>query len=260
MILCLDIGNTNLFGGLFQEEKIILRFRYTTRHSSTSDELGLFLKGVLQSNGVDSDKISQISLCSVVPSLDYSIRAACKKYFNIEPFVVHAGIKNGLNILCEPPHELGADRVATAIAATHYHPKENLIVIDLGTATTFCAITHRGDYLSGAIMPGLKISMEALAGNAAKLSSVEIVKPKHAVGRTTPENIQSGLYFGHLGAMRELISRFTKEVFAKKPPVIIGTGGFAHLFQDSKIFDFIESDLVLHGLRIALQLNKTPTI
>lgn len=255
MILCLDVGNTNLFGGLFQDETVLLRFRYNTRHGSTSDELGLFLKDVLQGNGIDSNKISHISICSVVPSLDYSLRAACKKYFKIEPFVVHAGIKNGLRILCEPPNELGADRVATAISAAHYHPKENLIIIDLGTATTFCAITHHGDYLSGAIMPGVKISMEALENNAAKLSSVEIIKPKCAVGRTTPENIQSGLYFGHLGAMRELISRFTKEVFANKPPIIIGTGGFAHLFQDSKIFDFLEPDLVLQGLRIALQMN-----
>jgi type III pantothenate kinase len=255
MIICLDVGNTNIFGGVFQNEAIVLRFRYNTRHNSTSDELGLFLKEVLRENNIDHAKISHIAICSVVPSIDYSLHAACKKYFKIEPFNLHSGVKNGLNILCKPPEELGADRIATAIAATHNHPDQNLIVIDLGTATTFCAITRKRDYLSGAIMPGIKISMEALGANAAKLSAVEIVVPKIAVGRTTAENIQSGLYYGQLGAMRELIKRFTEEVFTDQPPVVIGTGGFAHLFQESEIFDFIEPDLVLHGLRIALKIN-----
>jgi type III pantothenate kinase len=256
MILCLDVGNTNIFGGVFLNENIELRFRYDTKQSSSSDQLGLFLRTVLNENSINPNKIKHIAICSVVPSIDYSLRAACKKYFQIDPFFLQAGVKTGLNIQVKNPAEVGADRIANAVAAVNLYPKKNIIIIDLGTATTFCAITTERCYLGGAIMPGIRTAMESLQSKTAKLSAVEIIKPNQAVGRATTCNIQSGLYFGQLGAMRELTRLFTEEIFNNKHPIIIGTGGFTHLFQEDKIFDVILPDLVLHGLKIALQINS----
>jgi len=256
MILCLDVGNTNIFGGVFQGENIELRFRYDTKQSSSSDQLGLFLSNVLIANTIDPKKIKQIAVCSVVPSTDYSLRAACKKYFRIDPFFIQSGTKTGLNLQVKNPNEVGADRIANAIAAISLYPKKNLIIIDLGTATTFCAITAEKRYLGGAIMPGIRIAMESLSSKTAKLSAVEIVKPIQAIGRDTASNIQSGLYYGQLGAMREMTKLFIEEQFAKQPPVIIGTGGFTHLFSEEKLFDIIVPDLVLYGLKLALELNN----
>jgi type III pantothenate kinase len=255
MILCLDVGNTNLFGGVFLRENLLLRFRYDTKQFGTSDQIGLFLKNVLRENKIDPEKIEKIAICSVVPNIDYSLTAACKKYFNIEPFTLRAGVKTGIKIKTNNPTEVGADRIADAIAAINLYPNKNIIVIGLGTATTFCALSREKEYLGGVIMPGIRISMEALSGNTAKLSAVEIIKPRTSVGRTTSEDIQAGLYYGQLGAMHEITKLMAEEVFANEKPMIIGTGGFSHLFQDSKIFDVVLPDLVLHGLRTALEYN-----
>lgn len=255
-MLCLDVGNTNIYGGVFQNEKIALRFRYATKNQSTSDEIGLFLKNVLRENKINPEEIQAISICSVVPAIDYSLRAACIKYFVREPFILQIGVKTGLKIVCHTPNEVGADRVATAIAAINTYPNHDIIVVDLGTASTICAITKNKEYLSGVIMPGMKIAMESLQNNTAKLAAVEISKPPCVIGRTTAENIQSGLYYSQLGAIREITKLIINETFAGRKPKIIGTGGFAYLFQDSQIFDTIESDLVLHGLRAAWLLNS----
>ena len=186
----------------------------------------------------------------------HSLKGACQKYFNITPFVLQAGVKTGLKIKYRNPLEVGADRIANSIAATHAYPNQNLVIVDLGTATTFCAITSDKDYLGGAIIPGLRISMEALESRTAKLPSVEILKPDYACGRSTIESIQSGLYYSHLGAMKELIDRYQKEIFQGKKPFVIGTGGFSRLFQGTGIFDAELPDLVLYGLLIALRMNE----
>lgn len=253
MILCLDVGNTNIFGGVFKNNQIILRFRYRTEQNITSDQLGLFLSGVLQENGLTKNETSKIVICSVVPSIDYSLRAACKKYFKKEAFFLDSSFKTTLKLDVKTPREVGADRLATAIAATNIYPNKNLIVVDLGTATTLCAITKDQRYLSGAIMPGLKTAMKALQNNTAQLPAVEIVKPKHAIGCNTIDNIQSGLFYGQLGAIRELIKLFSDEQFKDEAPFVIGTGGFAYLFQDNGIFDVILPDLVLQGLYLAIK-------
>lgn len=256
MILCLDIGNSQIFGGVFDNEKIRLRFRHDTTTSSTSDQLGIFLKSVLRENGLVCDAIKQIAVCSVVPTIDYSLRAACRKYFDIEPFFLQAGVKTGLKIKYRNPLELGADRIANAIAAMSDYPGENIIVIDFGTATTFCAISHKKEYLGGAILAGMRLSMNALQANTARLFSVEIIKPKNIVGRSTAENIQSGLYFGQLGILREFTTRITEEYFKDKKPVIVGTGGFAYLFEREELFTTVAPDLILHGLKQVLLLNQ----
>jgi type III pantothenate kinase len=254
MILCIDVGNSHIYGGVFDGDDIKLRFRHTSK-VSTSDELGIFLKSVLRENNCAPEWIKQIGICSVVPQLDYSLRSACVKYFSSEPFLLQAGVKTGLNIKYRNPLEVGADRIANAIAATHSFPNQNIIVIDFGTATTFCVITAQKAYLGGTILPGVRLSVDALSKNTAKLPTVEIIKPEHVVGRSTIESIQSGVYYGVLGSCRELIQLITKESFAGIKPRILATGGFASLFEKQDLFDNLVPDLVLQGIRIAALMN-----
>jgi type III pantothenate kinase len=185
MILCIDIGNSQIHGGVFKEDELIMQFRKTSRQQFSSDEIGLFLKMVLRENDIAPNTISGISICSVVPDLNHSIRNGCLKYFRIEPFFLKAGVKTGLKIKYRNPLEVGTDRIANAIAATSLFPNKNIIVIDFGTATTFCAISKTKDYLGGIILPGIRISMEVLESKAAQLPSVEIKKPENVVGRSS---------------------------------------------------------------------------
>ncbi len=256
MILALDVGNSQIFGGVYDEQdNLKFRFRKTSKTGASSDEIGIFLRSVLRENQMDPSQVQQIALCSVVPDVVYSIKNACKKYFNINPFILQAVVKTGLKINYRNPLEVGADRIANAIAATHMCAKKDLIIVDLGTATTFCAVTKNKDYLGGSIVAGLRLSMESLENQTAKLPSVEIVPMKEALGRSTVESLQSGLYFGHLGTIREISKRISEECFDGEKPFIIGTGGFASLFEKEKVFDMIQPDLVLQGLLISLKMN-----
>ena len=256
MILALDVGNSQIYGGLFIKDEIRFRFRKTSKSGASSDETGIFLRTVLRENGYNPEKIEQIVICSVVPDVMHSLKNACKKYFNLNPFFLQAGVKTGLKINYRNPLEVGADRIANSISACNLFPKRNLIIIDLGTATTFCAVTKDKQYLGGSIIPGMRISMEALESKTAKLPAVEIISCKESLGRSTVESIQSGLYFSHLGAMKEISQRLAKECFGGEHPFIIGTGGFSSIFEKSKVFDVIQPDLVLHGLLAALKLNQ----
>ena len=211
MLLCIDVGNSHIYGGVFVGEEIKLRFRHTSK-VSTSDELGIFLKSVLRENQCSPDRIKNISICSVVPQLDYSLRAACVKYFGVEPFFLQAGVKTGLNIKYRNPIEVGADRIANAIAASQFYPNQQIIVIDYGTATTFCVINAQKAYLGGVIIPGVRLSVDALSHNTAKLPVVEIVKTDQVVGRSTIESIQSGIFYGVVGACREIIQQIKMQL------------------------------------------------
>jgi type III pantothenate kinase len=250
MMLCIDVGNSHIYGGVFSGNEIISRFRMTSK-VSTSDEYGIFLKSVLRENQCAIEEISKIGICSVVPQLDYSLRAACVKYFSVDPFFLQAGVKTGLNIKYRNPLEVGADRIANAIAATQRFPNRNLIIIDFGTATTFCVVTAQKAYLGGSILPGVRLSVEALSQNTAKLPSVEIIKVDQAIGRSTIESIQSGVFYGVLGACSELIRRIKAEAFSDEEVYVIATGGFASLFEKQGIYDELLPDLVLQGIRIA---------
>ncbi len=256
MILCLDIGNSQIFGGIFSGNDLLLRFRHSTRQGVSSDQIGVFLRSVLRENNIESNQIKQIALCSVAPANDYSVIGACRKYFNIEPFILQAGTKTGLKIKYRNPIEVGADRIANAIAAAHHYPHQNIIVVDFGTATTFCTISADRDYLGGLILAGIGLSMDALQSNTAKLMPVKIIKPEVTIGRSTAESIQAGLYYGQLAMVHSLSQRITEEAFDSTPPVIIGTGGFAHLFEQEKLFTRVMPDLVLDGLRLALVMNQ----
>jgi type III pantothenate kinase len=256
MILCLDVGNTQIYGGLFQNDEILLRFRRNSRTGASSDEIGVFLRSVLRENDFDPRFVRQIAICTVVPEVQHSLKNACMKYFNLNPFVLQAGVKTGLKILYKNPLEVGADRIANAIAGTHLYPGENLLIVDFGTATTYCAISSGREYLGGVITAGLKISMEALESRTSRLPAVEIVEPEHCLAKSTVESIQNGLYWGTIGQVKEIRRNIEREIFAGQPPKVIGTGGFASLFTNAGIFDEENPDMVLKGLHIAHKMNS----
>lgn len=263
MILALDIGNSQIHGGVFEStdnDRIKLQFRKNTKSGYSSDEVGLFLRAVLRENDVDPERITQIAICSVVPDIVHSIKNACMKYFDLQPFMLQPGVKTGLKIKYRNPLEVGADRIANAIAGTQLYPGKNLIVVDFGTATTFDVVTADKEYLGGLILPGLRISMEALELRTAKLPSVEILTPGELVGRSTVESIQSGLYYSNLFALRGISEQIKQEYFKTSiNSMVIGTGGFSRLFEHDKAFDALIPELILIGLFRALQMNSDTT-
>ncbi len=256
MLICLDAGNSHMLGGVFAKDKLILRFRYATPLLGTADQFGVFLINILKHNEIEPLKIKAVAISSVVPNYDYTLRHSFFQYFKTATyFILQPGVKTGLNIRCKNPNEVGADRIANAIGAIAAFPGKSLIVVDMGTATTLCAITKDRDYLGGSILPGLRLCMEALKNNTAKLMAVDIEIPGAYMGKTTRESIQSGLYYGHLGALREIISGFKKEIFLGETVHVIGTGGFAQLYEETALFDCYISDLVLQGLRKAYEYS-----
>lgn len=256
MILTIDVGNTSTAFGLFDGEQMVLHFRRTTDVHSSSDEIGVFMRSVLRENGFDHTKIDRIGCCSVVPPVDFSLSRACSKYLGHEPLFIQAGIKTGLKLRYSNPKEIGADLIAAAMGAVTRCPGKNLVIIDMGTATTAELVSKDGEFLGGVIMPGLKISIDALASRTAKLPSVEIARPEHVYGTTTTEAIQAGLYYGNLGAMKELCYLFKKNVFHGEDVFIIGTGGFSSSYADSNLFDEVIPGLVLSGVRRAIEINS----
>lgn len=253
MILCLDVGNSQVFGGVFNSGELIFQFRRTSQLRSTSDELGVFFRSVLRENEVRPEALTEIVICCVVPDLLYSLRACAQKYFGIEPLVLRPGVKTGLKIQYRDPKEVGADRIAAAVGAIKLFPARNLIVADFGTATTVCAISKDKVFLGGNILPGVRLSMEALEMRTAQLPSVEIKPVRTALGTSTVESIQSGLYWSNVGMLKEIVAKITEQEFSSEEPLVVGTGGFVHLFDRQKIFDHVVDDLILVGL---LEINR----
>lgn len=256
MILTLDVGNTQISGGLFDGNNLVLQFRKTSQANLSSDEIGIFFRSVLRENGFDWQIIKKAGICSVVPAINYSLSSAVTKYLKKEAIFIQAGIKTGLKLKYSNPKEIGADRIAGSIGATSLFSEKNLIVVDMGTATTVDCITKNKEYLGGAILPGIKMSANALASGTAKLPSVEIAKPEHICGSTTSEAIQSGLYFGNAGALKEILYLFKKNVFKNEDTFVIGTGGFSRIFEQYKLFDTINPELVLLGVKKAVEMNS----
>jgi type III pantothenate kinase len=256
MKLCLDVGNSHIYGGVYQSDKALLTFRKSSKMGASSDEYGLFFRSVLRENSLNPDQVSRVALCSVVPEVVYTLSAACQKYFATTPFILQAGVKTGLKINYRNPLEVGTDRIANAMAAVDMFPGENLIVIDLGTATTLCVISKDNTYRGGVILPGMRMSMQALESGTSKLGSVEITRMDTCLGRTTTASIQSGLYYGNMGALQEIMKRIRMEEFDDRRPRVVATGGFATLFGGTGLFDQVVPDLVLRGLLVALNLNS----
>jgi len=260
MLLCLDVGNTHILGGVFVGETLALRFRYATQQLGTADQFGIFLRNILHTNNLESGQVKAVAVCSVVPSCNFTIRHAATQYFKEADFFnLQAGVKTGLNVKYKNPAEVGADRIANAIGAVKAFPDKNIIIIDAGTATTFCAVNRHRDYLGGVILAGVRLSMEALKSNTARLMEVDIEAPPTYLGQTTRESIQRGLYFGHLGALREIIAGLKKEQFKNETAMVIGTGGFSQLFREESVFDLILPDLVLQGLKTAYAYSLEST-
>jgi len=257
MLLCLDVGNTQIFGGVYDGEDLRATFRRTSNIRASSDEYGTFFRAVLRENGVDPNEIDSAAICSVVPDVVHSLRNCFRKYFRVEPFLLQPGAKTGLKIRYRNPLEVGADKIANAIGAVARFPGRNLLIVDFGTATTLCAVTAEKEYLGGIITPGIYTSMAALESNTARLPPVEIVRPVEVLGRSTIESIQSGLYYGALATMRSLVGSVTQQYFAEGKPVTIGTGGFGRLFEEERLFDAFVPELSLIGLRRAIGLSAS---
>ncbi|HVE43840.1 MAG TPA: type III pantothenate kinase [Gammaproteobacteria bacterium] len=255
MLLCLDIGNTHLLGGVYEKDKIIARFRYATHLIGTADQFGMFLLNILQVKGIQGEQIKAFAVSSVVPGCDFTIRHMISLYFKADVFMLRAGVKTGLNIKYKNPAEVGADIIAGAIGAMHFYPNQNVLVVDMGTATTVCVVTKNRDYLGGTILPGLRLGMESLRNNTAKLMEVDIEEPACYLGSSTRECIQSGLYYGQLGALKEIIVGMRNEALHGEDSIVIGTGGFAQLYKDRGLFDVILPDLVLQGLLKAYEYS-----
>lgn len=256
MDLCVDIGNSNTVLGLFDRGEIMQSFRVSTHTKATADEMGLLIYNLIHARGLNPDSVKRIAISSVVPGALQSLEAGCRQFFGLEPFVLKAGVKTGLSIKTRTPEEVGADRIANAIGGVAAFPGKPLIIVDFGTATTFCAITKDRGYVGGIIAAGMRLSMEALYMRTAKLHPVPIEVPDQALGRDTTQNIQIGLFLGQVGLAKEAISRLTDEVFPEETPVIIGTGGYASMLQDAIGFDYVRPNLILEGLSVALEKNS----
>ncbi len=253
MLLVFDIGNTQTVVGVFLGDQLIASWRLATDRQKTLDEFGILLKNLFHDANLEVNRIRAAVISSVVPPVTGLFEEMVIKYFGVYPLVVGPGIKTGLAFKYENPREVGADRVVNAVAAIKlYGPP--LIVVDFGTATTFCAIAPNGEYQGGAIAPGLGISSEALFQRTAKLPKIEVEKPKSIIGRNTIHAMQAGLFYGYLGLVEGIISRMKIEMNCS--PQIIATGGLAKLIGEStKMIDKIEPDLTLHGLRLINELN-----
>ncbi|MDF3048317.1 MAG: type pantothenate kinase [Candidatus Midichloriaceae bacterium] len=250
MYLCLDVGNTQIHGGVFEDKKLIMDFRLNTKQPWSSDQLGLFIRNILKEHGItEFEKIAAIGVSSVVSSLDHHIKNACLKYFSKLPIFIDYTSKIGINLdKFEHPNEIGADLLASAFCALHDHPNENLIIVDMGTATTIVAITKDRAFLGGVIAPGLLTQVKSLAESAEKLFITNIEKPKTYLGTTTNQAMQSGVFFGQLGALKYLIKNIIQESFPNESSIVIGTGGFSKLYKAEDVFDVLASDLVLRGI------------
>lgn len=251
MLLAIDIGNTNIVLGVFRGRKLIHHWKIQTESEKTSDEYGVTMLNLFSLSGPEKTEIKAVIISSVVPPLTPIFEDLSKRLFKVKPVVVGPGLKTGMAILYENPLEVGADRVVAAVGAYEKHGGP-CIVVDFGTATTFDAVSSKGEYLGGAIAPGIQISAEALYLKTAKLPRIEIKKPKEAIGRTTVTSMQSGLYFGYVGLVSKIIEEIKKEL--GEGTTVISTGGFgAQISHEISSIDIHEPDLVLEGLQVLHQ-------
>ncbi len=254
MILTLDVGNTNIKAALFDGEEMVTYFRVSTNRQMSSDEYGILMVNLFAHNGVSMKGVEGIIMSSVVPTVNFTLEHMCRNYFGMEPMYVGPGIKTGINIKYDNPRELGGDRIANAVAA-HAIYGGPCITIDFGTATTFGALSAKGEFLGGAICPGLKLAAEALTEHAAKLPRFELAKPDNVIGRNTITNLQAGIVYGYVGQVTYLVRKFREELKAPSAKVI-ATGGLALLVADeTDSIDVLDGILTLKGLRILYERN-----
>ena len=254
MLLAIDVGNTNTVLGAFEGQTLRQHWRIETSHSRTADEYGIQLRQLFAVAGLDAAAVDAVVVSSVVPPLAFTLRRMSQRYFGVAPLFIGPGVKTGMPILYEDPREVGADRIVNAVAAWHRHAC-GLIVVDFGTATTFDAVSRKGEYLGGAICPGIGISMEALFRHASRLPEVEFVRPPHVIGKNTIASMQSGLVYGYVGLVDGICERMTAELgFA---PKVVATGGLATLISGvSRSIAEVDEHLTLDGLRLIHERNR----
>lgn len=257
MLLVIDVGNTNIVFGVYKDKELMNNWRIASEKSRTSDEYGLIFEQIFRYNGLEHDDISDIIISSVVPPLMHTLSAMCIKYFDIEPVVVGPGVKTGMDIKYDNPKEVGADRIVNAVAGYEKYGGP-LIIVDFGTAITFDAVSANGDYLGGAIAPGISISSEALFLRTAKLPKVEIARPDRVIGKNTVNSMQAGLVYGYIGLVDYILENMMNELSPNRETIkVIATGGFSGLIgRESKYIKKIDKLLTLDGLRIIYERNR----
>ena len=254
MLLAIDIGNTDTTLGVFEGEELRATWHMATGVHRKADEYAALLLNLLHHQGLDIAEVKDIALCSVVPPLIATFDELCQRYFNLSPLVVGAGVKTGVRIRMDNPREVGADRIANAAAAHHLYGGP-IIITDLGTATTFDTVSKEGDYLGGAIAPGIGTAAEALFMQAAMLPRVELVRPKLAIGTNTITAMQSGIVFGYVGLIEGIVARIQQELGERAK--VVATGGFAEVIaKETAVIDVVNPNLTLIGLRLIYLLNK----
>jgi type III pantothenate kinase len=254
MLCVADVGNTHTVLGIYQGEEILEHWRLRTDRERTTDEWGLSLKTLFELAGLSLSDVTAMAISSVVPPAVHALRRACQRYFEVEPLVVGPGVKTGLAIRYESPREVGADRVVNAVAA-FAKIQGACIVVDFGTATTFDCISEKGEYLGGAITPGIGTALDALVTRAAKLPRVEIAKPRSALGRNTVESMQSGILYGYVALVDGLVDRLSVEMGCSVK--VMATGGLAGAISaESKVIESVEPNLTLEGLRLIYWRNQ----
>lgn len=255
MLLAVDVGNTNIVLGLFKNDELIMNWRMSTDRNKSSDELGMLVAQLFEYNGLDLSQVSDVIISSVVPSIMYSLEHMARKYCNCEAIVIGPGIKTGMNVKYDNPKQVGADRIVNAVAGYKKYGGP-LVIVDFGTATTFCAINDKFEYLGGTIAPGIQISNDALYQRAAKLTKVELVKPDRVICKNTTESIQAGVILGYVGLVEYIVKRMKKELGAPDAKVI-ATGGLSYMIQEeTDCIDVIDRMLTLEGLLFIYKLNK----
>lgn len=257
MLLVIDVGNTNIVFGIYKGKELLYDWRISTDKDRTSDEYGLIFEQIFKYNGINTWDVENIIISSVVPPLMHTLPAMSQRYFKIDPIVIGPGVKTGMNIRYDNPKEVGADRIVNAVAAYDKYGGP-LIIVDFGTAITFCCVNKEGEYIGGAIAPGIKISSEALFLRTAKLPKVEIAKPESVIAKNTVNSIQSGLVFGYIGMVDFIIEKMMEEMNVTPDEImVVGTGGFSNLIaSESKYIKKINKLLTLEGLRIIFDRNK----
>ena len=254
MLLAIDIGNTEITLGLFEDKELRATWHIATSIDRMADEYATLILNLLRHHGLDSSAIKEVALCSVVPPLTATYKKLVQQYFNISPLVVEAGVKTGVRIRMDNPREVGSDRIANAAAAHHLYGGP-VIITDLGTATSFDIVSKEGDYLGGVIAPGINTAAESLTNKAAMLPKVELVRPKHAIGTNTITAMQSGIVFGYVALIEGMVARIQKELKGKAK--VVATGGWAKLIAaETPVIDVVNQNLTLTGLRLIYLMNK----